>query len=475
MTKPVIMMAEADPSLRRIVQRWLCADGFEVVDVSERRHALRSAPRIAPDLLLVGASPDGAWASVSDAANIRRWAGRTPVILLTPETSEALAIAALRAGVTDYLTRPVQLDELVTSIRRSLAAAGVGGHAGRGGRAWATSEPRMIGHSRRMRELSATIARIGATDSTVLITGETGTGKDLTADLIHRASRRRLGPFVRINCAAIPDGLLESELFGHERGAFTGASSATTGKVKLADSGTILFDEIGDMSPYAQAKILRLIENREIERVGGARSIRVDVRVIAATNQDLERLMADGRFRKDLYFRFNVVRVHLPPLVERRQDVPELLEHYVHEFNRELGRDVNGFTREALDALASYGWPGNVRELRNLVEMLFAETRAPWISVADLPAPYQHPVAGGAPLDERDRLLTALVATHWNKTRAAERLHWSRMTVYRKMAKYQLASTGTDPRDATGLPSPVSQPPGACDTCETTTSICPPP
>jgi DNA-binding NtrC family response regulator len=375
-------------------------------------------------------------------------------------------IRAMRDGAFDYLTKPFDLPALRAAVARAVKQRALSRAAPEPGPSPATRGD-LIGTSAAMLVVWKLIGRAASSRAPVLITGETGTGKELTAELIHRASRRRLGPFVRINCAAIPDGLLESELFGHERGAFTGASAASAGKVKLADGGTMLFDEIGDMSPYAQAKILRLIESKEIERLGGTRSIPVDVRVIAATNQGLEQLMADGRFRKDLYFRLNVVRVHLPPLHERREDVPELLEHYVREFNRELGRNVDGFTEDALNALSSYEWPGNVRELRNLVEMLFTETRAPRISVGDLPPLYQHPPTTIAPVDERNRLLSALLATHWNKSRTAERLHWSRMTVYRKMAKYHLAETNPAPCDGTDLPLPVSQPMPACDTRET--------
>jgi len=303
----------------------------------------------------------------------------------------------------------------------------------------------MIGHGPRMREINAYIERLATTESTVLITGETGTGKELTAELIHGASRCQQRPLVCINCAAMPDSLLESELFGHERGAFTGAHVASAGKLKQADGGTVLFDEIGDMSPYAQAKILRLIESKEIERLGGQRSIPVNVRVIAATNQDLERLMEEGRFRKDLYFRLNVVRIHLPALRDRKEDLPALLDRYVQQFSRSLGREVLGFTEEAMAALLRHDWPGNVRELRNVVEAVFTTLRSPSISLTDLPPACRHaPGDTGEtfPDAERDRLLAALTSTRWNKSKAAEQLHWSRMTLYRKMAKYHIIEAG---------------------------------
>jgi DNA-binding NtrC family response regulator len=431
-----IIIAEADVMLRRQLCDLLRAEGAEVTEASDRRDVFRSRPAVVPDLVIIGSSRDGTGSSLEQAQHVREWRRGIPVILITPNSSEELAIAALRAGFRDYFAHPVPFDELRVSVRRCLADVGepprhdrLVPSAGEG--------QRMIGDGPRMREINAYIGGIAGGESNILITGETGTGKELAAGLIHRASRRRQKPFVCINCAAIPDSLLESELFGYEKGAFTGAHMASAGKLKLADGGTVLFDEIGDMSQYAQAKILRLIESKEIERLGGRRSIPIDVRVIAATNQDLEHLMVEGSFRKDLYFRLNVARIHLPPLRERKEDLPALLEYYVHEFNRELGREVDGPTDEALSALLRHDWPGNVRELRNLVEAVLTTLRSRHISLADLPAPYRR-WPGDAPEAERDRLLAALLATRWNKSKTAERLHWSRMSVYRKIAKYQL-------------------------------------
>jgi DNA-binding NtrC family response regulator len=445
MKKPVAMIAEGDAALRRKLSRLLCAEGVDVIDVSEQRDTLRTPPHVRPDLVIVGSCRGGAWASLDEAQRVRGWTRAIPIILITPESSEQLAIAALRAGLSDYFTPPIPFDELAASVRRWLPAAGAAPPRHEAASPAAAARPRMIGDGPRMREINAYIERLATTESTVLITGETGTGKELTAELIHGASRRQQRPLVCINCAAIPDSLLESELFGHERGAFTGAHVASAGKLKQADGGTVLFDEIGDMSPYAQAKILRLIESKEIERLGGGRSIPVDVRVIAATNQDLDRLMEEGRFRKDLYFRLNVVRIHLPALRERKEDLPALLDRYVQQFSRSLGREVLGFTEEAVAALLRHDWPGNVRELRNVVEAVFTTLRSRYISLTDLPVAYRHAPGDTRepfPDAERDRLLAALAVTRWNKSKAAERLHWSRMTVYRKMAKYHLVEVG---------------------------------
>jgi len=299
---------------------------------------------------------------------------------------------------------------------------------------------RLVGMSAPAHGVRTAIRRAAATDSNVLITGETGTGKELVAELIHRNSARAKQPMVCVNCAAIPDTLLESELFGYERGAFTGAVSAMPGKVEQAAGGTIFLDEIGDMSPHAQAKILRAIESREVHRLGGRRPIRLDVRVIAATNRDLDDLAMNDTFRKDLYFRLNVARVHLAPLRERRSDIPLLVRHYVREFNRTFRGGVRELEPEAMDRLITYDWPGNVRELRNVIESAFGARPAACITWMDLPEWLRARMGEReVPPDEQERILSALAATNWNKSKAAEKLEWSRMTLYRKLAKYQMS------------------------------------
>ena len=298
---------------------------------------------------------------------------------------------------------------------------------------------KLVGTSNSAGSMRESIRRAASTDSNVLITGETGTGKELVADLIHRNSARAKRPMVCINCAAIPDTLLESELFGYERGAFTGAVNATPGKIEQAAGGTIFFDEIGDMSPYAQAKILRAIESREVHRLGGRRPIRVDVRVIAATNRNLDDLAMNDTFRKDLYFRLNVARVHLTPLRERRSDIPILIHHYVREFNRTFRTGVRDLEAEAMDRLIAYEWPGNVRELRNVIESAFNARPAACITWIDLPEWLRTRLGDREVFpDEEERIISALAATNWNKSKAAEKLQWSRMTLYRKLAKYQI-------------------------------------
>ncbi|MBW2121697.1 MAG: sigma-54-dependent Fis family transcriptional regulator, partial [Deltaproteobacteria bacterium] len=298
----------------------------------------------------------------------------------------------------------------------------------------------------------AYLLKVAATDSTVLITGETGTGKELAAEMIHKKSPRHKKPFVCINCAALPDTLLESELFGFERGAFTGALASKQGKFELARGGTVLLDEIGDMSHYAQAKLLRAIEKKEVSHLGGKQDIPVDVRVIAATNQDPEQMVAQGKFRKDLYYRLNVARIHLPPLHDQKEDILCLLNHYMAEMNRRFRRRVEGFTEEALASLLHYDWPGNVRELKNLLEATFINLPSRRITFLDLPEPFRRRLkeVRNIPQAERNRLLSALFATNWNKSKAAQKLSWSRMTLYRKMAKYHIVTKPCPPKPKKG-------------------------
>jgi len=305
------------------------------------------------------------------------------------------------------------------------------------------TETSLIGSSLAIWKVKTYLRKVAQTGSHVLITGETGTGKELAAQYIHHHSARRAKPLVTINCAALPDGLLESELFGYERGAFTGATSSYSGKLKLADGGTVLFDEIGDMSPYAQAKILRVIETREVYPLGGRRSVPLDIRIIAATNRDLDQRMASKEFRQDLYFRLNVARVRLPALRERKDDIQLLIDHYVEKFAAQLGRRIEGFSDEAMQLLLRYDWPGNIRELINLIERIFIDPPRAKIAVADLPSSmrYLSPVHQEAAPTEREILLYTLSQTNWNKSKAAERLHWSRMTLYRKIAKYRIVES----------------------------------
>ena len=359
-----------------------------------------------------------------------------PVILVTSTSSEELAVEALNAGVNLYLKHPLAPEAVAGPLSRLLRH--VPGLADSAESPLAGAE-HLIGQSRCLGELREYVRRIARFQSHVLITGETGTGKEVIAELIHRNSPRSSRPFVSLNSTAIPDSLLESELFGYERGAFTGATGMHRGKLALAHTGTIFFDEIGDISAAVQAKLLRAIDGKAIYRLGGEKEIPLDVRILAATNQDLDTAMEQNRFRRDLYYRLNVVRIKIPPLRDRPDDIPPLIDHYVSHFNSAFGLRVEGFTPRALDRLVCYDWPGNVRELKNVLEAIFVNLPGRRVDTAGLP-PYISQYIGkpGEP-SEREAMLRALTATNWNKTKTADQLHWSRMTLYRKMATYQIA------------------------------------
>lgn len=304
------------------------------------------------------------------------------------------------------------------------------------------------GESQSTSGLREFLPKVAQSTAPVLITGETGTGKERVAEAVHVLSRRKDEPFVSVNCAALPEGLIETELFGHERGAFTGAVARYDGRAAQADGGTLYLDEIGEMSFYGQAKLLRFLENGKIDRIGCDDNVTVDTRVVAATNQDLEALISKRQFRPDLYYRLNVARIEIEPLRNRPDDIPTLVNSFIDEFNRRDGRDVGPPDGSLHELLEDYDWPGNVRELRNMVEAVFIDPPDGRISVADLPPAFRRLIAGHrtTTMTERDRLLAALNRTKWNKTEAARLLNISRMSVYRKIAKYRIAQSPLIPR-----------------------------
>jgi transcriptional regulator with PAS, ATPase and Fis domain len=307
----------------------------------------------------------------------------------------------------------------------------------------------LIGSSPALRQLRHYLPKLAASNANVLITGETGTGKERVAEIIHQLGPRKAGAFVCVNCAAIPDALFESEMFGHEAGAFTGALRRFDGKLRLASGGTIFLDEIGEMSLLAQGKMLRVLESREVAPLGAAEAATIDVRFIAATNQDLEPLVQARAFRKDLFYRLNVARVHLQPLRERPEDIPELFDFFVAKFNHELHSGVGPLSPRLLQSFFQYEWPGNVREIRNLVEALFIDPPSGQTDLDHLPESFRR-IFERFTVDavpERERLLAILHQTNWNKKQAALQLNWSRMTLYRKLAKYQITRPGGDTGD----------------------------
>ena len=312
----------------------------------------------------------------------------------------------------------------------------------------------MLGTSEAIASIRRMAPKIAKSDAPALITGSTGTGKEHFARLLHAESGRSSRPFVAVNCAAIPDTLFEAEIFGFERGSFTGATHAQKGKAVLADGGTLFLDEIGELSPYCQSKLLRVIEEQEVQPIGAPRPIQVNIRVVAATNRDVELAMADGRFRSDLYYRINVARVAIPDLAERPQDIPVYVNHFVDAFNERWGIRVGGADRELMELLVGYDWPGNIREVRNFVEGVFIDPPDGPIGVSHIPAAFDHlhRLYARTGNEERSRIIAALENTNWNKVEAARSLHWSRMTLYRKLTKYKVTRAGgSEPLEETTL------------------------
>src|SRR6266700_103318 len=372
MNSQTVLIVESDQHVR---MNWKLAflNRFRVEEIDSEHAAAESLRHNMPTLVMVGSCNAGCKACLRTVAKVRHVSPGVPVILVAKEGSEDLAVAAFRAGATDYIRYPFTEAQLAEILQRNGFTARAKSSATFIEELADTEskEQRMIGNSLAMLHLQSHIGRVAATDCNVLITGETGTGKELVAELIHGKSKRKEGPFLCVNCAAIPDTLLESELFGYERGAFTGALKRQEGKLRLANGGTILFDEIGDMSWQGQAKILRVIETRQVLRLGGAEKLALDIRILAATNRDEASLFSDGGFRKDLFYRLNVTHIHLPPLRDRKVDIPDLLDFYRKRFNATFQCDVHGFNQEVLQMFLHYSWPGNIRELKNTMEALF--------------------------------------------------------------------------------------------------------
>jgi DNA-binding NtrC family response regulator len=442
MPNPTILIATSDSALRQSLRQQLMRQRYDLIEASDRSTAFEAAQNFSPDLVILGSWGTGEGDVIQAAQDIHTCNKKILLVLIVSQSTEDIAFAALRAGINDYVKIPFSFEDLLARVNHCLAD-----------KLCLTPSPkdnppdssltgcdRLIGYSSTIQLVKSYILRAAVTDSTALITGESGTGKELAAELIHRHSLRSEKPLVCVNCAALPDSLLESELFGYERGAFTGATTSQKGKFEQANGGTILLDEIGDMNLHAQAKILRTIESKDICRLGGNKNIPLNVRFIAATNQDPERLVTDKRFRLDLYYRLNVARIHLPPLRERKDDILILLNHCIRELNHRYGRSVVGFTDEVMAYLLRYDWPGNVRELKNLCEAIFINLPARKISFLDLPYLYQQRLkeVESLPQSERERLLSALFTTNWNVSKAARKLNWSRITIYRKLEKYHI-------------------------------------
>jgi len=439
MSRTSVIVAIEDVEVRTFLRSTLKSNAFRLEECLKEPRILQLLQSGEPTILFLG------YPGVIDAfllaQRVRAIVPNAGIILITKESSEDTAIAALRAGINNYIRFPYEKER----IRQCLSSDAYNANAFDKSpinieQPRAPGSKRLVGESKFAQQLEVDLRRASASDGNVLITGETGTGKEMVAELIHENSSRRDCPFECINCPALPDTLFESELFGYERGAFTGAVSAYEGKLSLAAKGTVFFDEIGDMSLLAQAKILRVIEGKPYQRLGGRNSIHPNVRFLTATNRDLEAMVGDGRFRSDLLFRVNVTRIHMAPLRERTDDIPLLLDEMVLKFNKKYKRLVCRVPNDLLELLLRYHWPGNIRELVNVMETTFANLAYNEIRLLDLPSAFVRKVTTvTSPSSERERLFEALRSTDWNLSKAAKRLSLSRMTVYRKMAKFQIS------------------------------------
>ena len=452
--KPVILIVDDEKNTREGLARALRRN-YEVLLAESGSSAMALLGEQNVDVMLSDVRMPG----MDGLTLMQRALARTPApvcILLTAYGSIETAVEAMKRGAYDFLTKPVHLDRLDLLLQRALRERDM------------ESENRrlheqldakfgmesMIGQSSSMREVFDTIRQVAPSRATVLIQGESGTGKELVAQAIHRMSAQAKGPFVPVHCAALAHNLLESELFGHEKGAFTGAAERRRGRFELADGGTLFLDEIGEVDANTQVKILRVLEERRFERVGGQETVDVDVRLIAATNRDLQKLMEEGRFREDLFYRLYVVVIRLPPLRERTGDVPLLVQHFMTTLARENNKTISGVTPEAMEMLTAYPWPGNVRELRNAIERMVVLCRGDKLSVRDIPAqlkaavPHRPTATGGAELSLQDaekRMIVEALKSHGgNRTKAASQLGISRRTLHRKLNEYGLREKDED-------------------------------
>jgi two-component system response regulator GlrR len=439
--RATVLVVDDDPDVLRLIEIRLSAAGYGVVAAASAEQALARMSVARPRVVVTDLRMDGMDGMALYEA-IRKEYPTLPVIVLTAHGTIPDAVAAVQRGVFGYLTKPFEARELLAAIERALAAtAGAAPDERDAGEEWRRG---IVTRNPAMEDVLARARLVAASDASVLILGESGTGKELLARAIHRASRRRDRPFVAVNCAAIPEPLLESELFGHVRGAFTGATRDHKGLFLSADGGTLLLDEIGDMPTALQAKLLRVLEERRVRPVGSTQSVPVDVRVISATHRDLPALMEQGRFREDLYYRLNVVALTLPPLAERREDIPALAHHFLAELAAKYGKPVRGFAPEAMALLVAAAWPGNVRQLYNVVEQSVALATTPLVPLALAEQALRREQSEFESFEqarrkfERDYLAQLLKITEGNVTQAARLAKRNRTEFYKLLARHRL-------------------------------------
>ncbi len=453
--KPRILIADDEPMTLELIIEHLQAEGYEVEVVASGEEAVSAARNNSFNVLLTDLSMPG----MSGIELLAHFTGKYPetlVIVLTGYGTIETAVEAMKRGAYDYLSKPANIDEILLTLKRAIELKDLKEENVLLREQLQDQHrlDRLIGQSSAMHALYRIIRRVSKTDSTVLVTGESGTGKELIANAIHYNGSRRDMPFVPINCGAIPEELLESELFGHEKGAFTGAIKERRGRFELAHKGTVFLDEIGEMSPKLQVKLLRFLQETKFQRIGGSKTIEVDVRILAATNKDLEKAVAENSFREDLFYRLNVIPIHVPPLREREGDIPILIQHFLRQHCRKKDIALKRMSRDSVESLQLYEWPGNVRELENVIERLVILTDGDEIQVCDLPKRMQIPRQAEVrkiefgeeginlkdTLDELENrlILDALQKASGVKNKAAKLLGLNRTTLIEKMKKKQI-------------------------------------
>jgi len=446
-----VLIIEDEAKMRRLLELNLAEDGLTTLSAGDAESGLRLLHENSVDLVLTDLKLPG-MSGVEFLHAAREYNATLPVVVMTAFGSVETAVEAMKAGASDYVLKPFSLAEMRMVVRKELDVRNLReeNRSLREALGQRYSHPNIVARSPKMQEVLSTVERVAPSNATVLLGGESGVGKDLIARAIHEKSRRARGPFVKINSTAIPENLLESELFGYERGAFTGAVASKPGKFELADKGTLFLDEIGDVPPATQVKLLRVLQEREFERLGGTKTVKVDVRLIAATNRDLREALEQGTFREDLYYRLNVVPIEIAPLRERKEDIPDLVQLFVARFAAESGREFSGVSPRAMQMLTAHYWPGNVRELQNVMERACALAKGPVLDADDIHLEVRaaKPSSGDIPFlpegltleeYENDLVRQALHRAHGNKSQAARLLGLTRNAL-----RYRLSKIGVE-------------------------------
>ena len=456
MAQKTILVADDDASIRSLLKQLLADEGFAVHEASTGIEVVDKVKESSPDLVIMDVRMpelDG----IEALARLKSTNPKTAVLIMTAFGSSNAAIRAMELGAFDYITKPFELDKISHSVKRVLDYQDLTQEVEvlRDEISSLVQTERIVGNSPAMQEVYKTVGKVAKADATVLITGESGTGKELVAEALHFNSNRRSGPLVKVSCAALPESLLEAELFGHEKGSFTGAMTQRRGRFEMADKGTIFLDEIAEMTMPTQTKLLRVLQERKIERIGSNLPIKVDIRIVCATNKDLQKQVEQGKFRDDLYYRLNVINIHMPPLRDRKEDIPSLVEHFLAKHRYSATAQPAAISEEAIRRLMEYNWPGNVRELENVIERAVVLSRGQIITSRELPFG-EHDAGEGEEGEggeekgdssffkksvaqfEKDLIMKALRDANGNRSKAAEMLGIYRRLLYAKIKEYGL-------------------------------------